>query len=124
MAKDTYWKCIRASILSFTLAIFTIAVTPANAQSTATATMTGAVTDASGAAIPGAQIEIKNVDTGVTQNVTTDAQGRYSAASLPVGNYQVQAAIGGFQTAVHKGITLTVGANTTVDFAMQVGQEQ
>jgi len=56
-----------------------------------TATILGNVSDASGAAIPEASIQVKNVGTGATQAVTGDAQGRFRVPDLSVGEYEVQA---------------------------------
>jgi hypothetical protein len=89
-----------------------------------TATISGTVTDASGAVVSHAAIQVRNVDTGIVQDVSTDDQGRYNVPSLPVGNYDVQAAQPGFQTLLHNGITLTVGGTAVVDFALTVGQSQ
>lgn len=90
----------------------------------ATATILGTVTDMSGAAIAGATVEVKNTGTGVAQNAVTDSGGRFRAADLLVGNYDVQASQTGFSTVVHRGITLTVGAQSVVDFSLPVGQQQ
>src|ERR1035437_7049752 len=90
----------------------------------ATATLLGTVKDSSGAVMPGVKLDVKNVGTGVAQSVATDAQGRYRVANLPVGGYELQAAMAGFQTAVRTGITLTVGSQSIVDFQLQFGQQQ
>ena len=90
----------------------------------ATATILGTVTDMSGAAVPDAMVQVKNSGTGATQSIATDSQGRFRAPDLGVGEYEIQAAKSGFSTVVHKGITLTVGAQTVVDFALPVGQQQ
>src|SRR5690242_14096539 len=74
-----------------------------------TATISGTVSDTSGAVHPGAKLEILNEDTGFTRTVQTDAAGRYTAPSLGLGKYQVTSSLEGFQTQVHKGIELTVG---------------
>jgi len=89
-----------------------------------TATILGNVSDASGAAIPEASIQVKNVGTGATQVVPGDAQGRFRVPDLSVGEYEVQASKVGFSTLVHKGITLTVGSQNVVDFSLAVGQQQ
>jgi hypothetical protein len=87
-----------------------------------TGTISGVVQDASGAAIPGAMVTIKNVDTGTTRNLTTDAGGRYTAPDLTVGAYEVTAQQSGFQTEVRSGITLTVGREAVVNLGLKVGQ--
>lgn len=89
----------------------------------ATATISGTVTDSSGAAISDASIQVQNTGTGATQSAMSDVEGRYRVAELPVGNYQVQASKMGFSTTVHMGITLTVGAQSVVDFSLPVGQQ-
>src|SRR3990172_3051654 len=71
-------------------------------------TISGVVKDESGAVIPGVSVAIKNLDTGMAREVATDAQGRYRAPSLSLGNYEAQAALSGFQTAVRTGVTLMV----------------
>lgn len=89
-----------------------------------TANISGTVTDSSGAVIPDASVDVTDVDTGVKQTVSTNAQGRYAVPSLPIGNYSVQASKAGFQTVVHTGITLTVGSQPVVDLVLPVGQAQ
>ena len=87
-----------------------------------TATVSGTVTDSSGAAIVSATVQARNVGTNVAQSTISDAAGRYTIHDLPVGNYEVQASMTGFQTVIHKDITLTVGAHLVVDFSLPVGQ--
>jgi hypothetical protein len=89
----------------------------------ATASILGTVTDQSGAAIPGAVIQVKNTGTAAVQTTTSDAAGRFNAPNLAVGSYDIQAAKTGFSTVVHRGVTLTVGAQTVVDFPLPVGQQ-
>ncbi|HJT87448.1 MAG TPA: carboxypeptidase regulatory-like domain-containing protein [Bryobacteraceae bacterium] len=89
-----------------------------------TATISGTVTDMSGAAIGEASIQVRNVGTGISQSVASNAQGRYQVPDLAIGVYDVQASKTGFQTVVHTGITLTVGSQPVVDFSLPVGQAQ
>ena len=95
-----------------------------NAQGVTSATLLGTVTDSGGAIVPNASIQVKNVATGQVQQVTTNGQGRYTVAELPVGDYEAQASAAGFQTTVRRGITLTVGQQAVVDFSLMVGQSQ
>ena len=95
-----------------------------SAQGSTNATILGTVTDSGGAVVPNAPVRVKNVATSQTQQVATDAQGRYTIADLPIGNYEAQASAPGFQTTVRRGITLTVGAQAVVDFTLSVGQAQ
>ncbi|MBI4483405.1 MAG: TonB-dependent receptor [Acidobacteria bacterium] len=87
-----------------------------------TGTISGTVTDTTGGVIPGAQITVKNTDTGVARSLVTDAGGRYEAPSLPLGNYEVTAELSGFQTTIRRGIGLTVGRHAVVDLVLQVGE--
>jgi hypothetical protein len=86
------------------------------------ATMTGVVSDASGAVIPNAIVSIKNVATGETRALTTDSAGFYTAPNLLPGSYEITATAPGFSTAVRSGVTLTVGAQQLLNISMQVGQ--
>src|SRR5215472_1285596 len=88
------------------------------------AAISGTVVDSTGAAMAEAAVQVRNVGTGLTQSTTTDEQGRYRIPDLVIGEYEVQATKAGFQTVVHKGITLTVGSQPVVDFTLPVGQAQ
>src|SRR5215467_5941451 len=75
----------------------------------ATASVTGTVLDTSGAAVPGALIEIRNVGTAAKRDIASDGQGRFVIPDLAIGDYEIQASKMGFQTVLRKGITLDVG---------------
>lgn len=87
-----------------------------------TGTITGTVTDQTGAAVPGATVTLKNTDTGISRTAQTRENGKYEALSLPTGGYEISASLSGFRTVVHTGIVLAVGQNAVVDFALQVGE--
>ena len=89
-----------------------------------TATILGTVSDPSGAAIPGATVQVRNTGTSQTQEVVTDAQGRYRVPELGLGEYEIHTSKQGFSTAVRTGVPLTVGSQTVVDFLLTVGQQQ
>ena len=86
------------------------------------ATLSGTVTDPSGASIPQAQVVITNVSTAIARNVTTDSAGFYTAPNLLPGTYEIRATATGFSTQVQRGVTLTVGAQQALNITMQVGQ--
>ena len=86
------------------------------------ATLTGTVTDPSGAAIPNAQVSITNTATGITSNVTTNSAGFYATPNLLPGPYQVTMRAAGFQTQIRNGITLTVGEQQVLNGALPLGQ--
>jgi hypothetical protein len=85
-------------------------------------TITGTVTDPSGAVLPNATIKVTNVDTGVTTTLKTNGAGVYVASSLIVGTYRVEVAVAGFKRTVAEKIILEVGATPKVDLALAVGQ--
>jgi Carboxypeptidase regulatory-like domain/TonB dependent receptor len=104
-------------------ALFFLFVSSSSLQAqTQTGTITGTVTDSTGAVLVGSTVTITNEGTDVGQTTTTDAQGRYLVPLLPIGSYDVQAKLSGFQTVVHKGITVAVGATPVVDFSLPVGK--
>ena len=84
-------------------------------------TLSGTVTDASGALVPDAQVSIKNVGTGVERTVATDSAGLYTAPNLLPGSYEVTVTAAGFATEVRSGITLTVGAQQVLNVTLKVG---
>jgi hypothetical protein len=86
------------------------------------ATLFGTVKDQSGAVIPTCHISIKNIATGFTRTVTTDAAGFYTAPNLLPGTYEMTANAPGFGTVVQSSITLSVGAEQVLDVAMRVGR--
>lgn len=87
-----------------------------------TALISGTVKDESGAVLPGVSITAKHVETGISRTVVTDDAGRYEITNLAVGSYEVQAELAGFQTSIRGGITLTVGREASVPFALKVGE--
>ncbi len=114
---------MKITIAILILAICGVCVSRLAAQG-ATATILGTITDATGAAVPEASVQVRNVGTGLTQSVTADGQGRFRVPDMGVGEYELQASKTGFSTVVHKGITLTVGAQSVIDFSLPVGQQQ
>ena len=83
------------------------------------ASLSGMVTDQTGAALRDVAVTVKNVDTGATRTITTDGSGRYQASSLPLGRFEIRAAKPGFAEETRSGISLAVGQDATVDIKMQ-----
>src|SRR5712672_1307954 len=86
------------------------------------ATLSGTVTDPSGAILPQATISVRNVSTDITRTTTTSAAGFYSVPNLLPGTYDVKASAQGFSAHLSTGIILTVGAQQVLDFSLKVGQ--
>jgi outer membrane receptor protein involved in Fe transport len=108
------YKCVRLVV------IVCFAASTMRSQVT-TGTISGTVTDSTGAVLPGATIALQNEETGISRTVQTDAGGRFSAPSLSLGHYRVRAGLEGFQSEVRTGIALTVGRHAVVDIQLQVG---
>ena len=110
--------------VAITVALMFLSTNTILRAQTTSASVLGSITDSSGAALPGADVQMRNTGTGISRSVTSDAQGRYRVQDLDVGTYDVQATKMGFSTVLQKGVTLTVGSQTVVDFSLPVGQSQ
>jgi predicted porin len=83
------------------------------------ASLSGAVTDQTGAALRDAAVTIRNVDTGAARTIATDDGGHYQASGLHPGRFEVRAAKQGFADETRTGINLAVGQDVAVDIKMQ-----
>jgi len=97
-----------------------ILVIPAFGQQSATATIEGVVTDPQNAVIASAKVTMRNVDTGLTREITTDQSGIYRISALPPGTYQISASGQGFAENKYGTVTLAVGQKLNVDLALRV----
>ncbi|MCM3878517.1 MAG: carboxypeptidase-like regulatory domain-containing protein [Vicinamibacterales bacterium] len=95
-------------------------VIPASAQETR-GTISGTVLDDQGTVVPGATITVVNVDTNVSNVLTSNVSGYYEASLLLPGNYRVTAELQGFKTAVRSGIILSVGQQVDVKMSLSIG---
>jgi hypothetical protein len=107
------------TILGAFLAGVLLMGTTAYAQIGGAANIAGAVTDESGAALPGVTVTVTNTATGRAQTLVTTGDGRYRAVALQPGPYEVAAELQGFAT-VRRAVTLVVGADATLDIALGV----
>src|SRR5579863_6986410 len=82
--------------------------------------ITGFVTDSSGAALSQATITITNIGTGFEKTLTTDGRGGFTATSLPIGNYSISAKMAGFAEAKSQTIVLNAGATVNVNLMLNV----
>ena len=106
------------------LSLFVLGAGIAAAQSAATGTITGALTDQSGAAVPDASVVVKNIETGVERPTATNMAGIYIAPFLQPGTYEVTASKSGFAKMVRKDLPLQVGQTMTIDFQLPVQSTQ
>jgi Carboxypeptidase regulatory-like domain len=84
--------------------------------------LSGTVSDPSGAAVSAAAVAARNVGTGVTRSTVTDAEGRYELFSLPVGEYEIRSTKTGFAEQLRTGVRLAVNQSATVDLHLQIGE--
>ena len=91
------------------------------AQVAPTGTISGFVSDASGASIVNAQVKVTNTDTNVTRTATTGSDGGYRFSALPIGRYDVTVTMEGFKTATEKGGILDVGQEAVENFKLTIG---
>ena len=106
----------RLSVLTFCLA----AAFGIRAQ-VITSQITGRVTDATGALVPGAQVDVVNRDTGLERVILTNDDGYYTVPLLPPGQYRVAVTKQGFRPVTQTGISLQVDVPARVDFSIEVG---
>jgi hypothetical protein len=85
------------------------------------ASIEGVVKDASGAVLPGVTVEAKNLSVGSVVTATTDERGTYRFPALAPGNYEITAALQGFNTAKSQPVRLALGQLKTIDMALTVG---
>ena len=90
-------------------------------QAQATASVEGLVADPTGAVLPKAEVSATSRSTGLVRAVTSNTDGYYRIASLPVGTYDIAVTLAGFKKTLLEGVILTVGQAARIDIAMQVG---
>lgn len=103
----------------FLFAIFLVAVSSAFGQIVG-GTISGAVRDKTGAAVAGATVTVRQIETGASRQLATDNDGHFYAPSVPVGNFVVTVSHEGFQTDQRSGITLAIGQSLQVNFDLGV----
>lgn len=121
--RDSLRFSLRFSLGLLMLALFglLIPVAPAHAQATAGATLSGVITDPSGAAVANAKVSATNVATGVTIATKTNSRGFYSFPSLLPGDYTVTVTAQGFRTVVHQNVILHAEITQQLSVTLQVG---
>ena len=101
-------------------AVLVLSSAPALAQ-TDTGTITGLVSDASGAAVAGASVQAVNQVNGLEYGTQSSATGNYVITALPIGTYDLTATSEGFQTLFRANLTISAGTRARVDIELQVG---
>ena len=113
-------RLLSALIATTVLALFL----PPRAAAQTSSSLSGVITDPSGATVAAARITVRNVNTGIDRTTTTDSAGRYQVFSLPVGDYEIVADKQGFAESTRTGVHLVVGQDAAADIALRVGEIQ
>jgi len=100
--------------------VLTICI-PAWPQVAGTASLSGVVTDPTGAVIPGTEVKATHEGTGVERTIKTDATGKFLFSQLPPGKYKVEIRMEGFRSVIHQHVELLVGTSSNLDVALEVG---
>jgi hypothetical protein len=109
MTTNTFARLGGLGLLALVLCAGSVA-----AQAT-TGSIQGVITDSQGAAIPGATVTVRNVETNVSRTLVSDAEGNYRFLNLPVGNYELVVELSGFGRHVRAGLTLALNQTAVVD---------
>src|SRR5712692_277693 len=115
----SFGRWVKGFVISVFVILAIASVVTAQTQIT-TGTIQGTVTDTNGGLVPGANVEIKNLDTNLSKTLTTDDGGRFVALALRPGNYSVTVSKKGFATTVVEKTELTVGQALTFPLSMKV----
>ncbi|HEY6387990.1 MAG TPA: carboxypeptidase regulatory-like domain-containing protein [Candidatus Acidoferrum sp.] len=110
---------MRKAYLFIAAVSFSLSSSLTFAQAQTGASLSGVVTDQTGAALRDVAVTIRNVDTGATRTIATDGEGHYQASGLPLGPFKIRAAKQGFADETRTGISLAAGQDATVDIKMQ-----
>ena len=103
------------------LACLAVLALPAWAQ-VYSGSLTGVVTDPTGAVVPGAKVTVTDVTKGYAHSATTDGVGRYLVTNLPPSTYKLSIESPGFKTSVRDGIVLDVNQRASLDVQLEIGQ--
>ncbi|RPJ56724.1 MAG: TonB-dependent receptor, partial [Acidobacteria bacterium] len=103
------------------IAAFVILLLMATVVADTSGSLTGVVKDQSGALVPGVAVNVKQTRTGTLKSLTSDDEGRWTAAGLPPGSYEVIFEMPGFRTLVRQGVTVEAAVRRTLDVQLEVG---
>ena len=114
---------MRSPTVVLALAVPLITSALSAAQSTS-ATVSGSVLDEQKAALPGATVAVRNLDSGQSRSTTTDERGTFRLVGLPPGRYEITADLSGFGRLVRSDLVLTVAQEVTLALTLRVAALQ
>lgn len=98
--------------------VIALLIPAAPSAQTVTGTLQGAVKDTSGAVMPGTVVSVRNLETGQARETVTNSVGNYVLPFLPIGSYEVTAALPGFRTVIHPRVTVALNDTRVVNFEL------
>ena len=119
--RSPFHNLVRRSFRFAVLTIFCLQLSLI-AQAQSTSSLSGTITDPTGATVPNATVAVRNVGTGVESTSTTDSAGAYLFPSLPIGTYRIEVTAPGFRKGVMGELQLPVATAVTKDIQLEVGQ--
>lgn len=111
------------SPIAATLLALAITALPVIAQNSTTGAITGVITDATGAVVPGVQVTATNDATGATQLASSDGQGIYIVTLLAPGDYHVSTTKTGFEASTYQHITVVVTETAKLNIQLKIGSQ-
>lgn len=123
--RETRTATARPARVLCLVAAIVLSITPAalRAQSSA-ASLSGTVSDSTGAVVPGARVQLRNVDTNIEQSTATGSSGVFSMVNIAPGDYAIDVRKDGFEAVHETGITLLVNQGAVLNFSLKVGNVQ
>jgi len=115
---------LKRMAFSLVLLVLPLLSGEAFAQGETTSAIVGQVSDASGAAVPGATVTIHNTETGLQRSAMTDDSGRFNFPQLKPGTYTVRVEAQGFEPQQHDAVSSALGQKQTVDFIVKIAQDK
>ena len=103
----------------FALAMLLVPVAAWPQSQATTGVIEGTVVDASGAALPGVTVTLRNTETNYAQTLVTDSHGRFRGVLLPLGKYEATASLEGFAKELQRGLELALGQTLTLSFKLK-----
>ncbi len=112
---------MRRFLKYFVVLSLIIGATRSLTSQTSLGQIAGTITDSTGAVVPGATVNITDVNTKSLHTVTTDTNGFYVATNLPIGDYTVEAVKSTYRSEKRSGVTVSADAHLTADFKLEIG---
>jgi len=126
MSLKSLWHCLRRQLalvgLPLAAVIIALLAAPAAGAQVLYGSVTGRVQDASGAAIPGANVSITSSETNLLREIVTDQEGGYDFPTVPAGTYTLKVSKTGFKSVSKAGVVVTLNNVTRVDLSAEVGE--